>query len=39
MPFFKKEKAVDQLILKHLDIVEDCVQASLKAGEFIWRVI
>ena len=34
MPLFKKEKAVDQLILKHLDMVEDCVQASLKAGEF-----
>ena len=34
MPLFKKEKVVDELILKHLDMVEDCVQASLKAGEF-----
>ena len=33
MPLFKKEKAVDQLILKHLNLVEDCVQASLKAEE------
>ena len=34
MPLFKKEKAVNKLILKHLDMVEDCVQTSLKAGEF-----
>ena len=33
MPLFKKEKAVDQLILKHLNLVADCVQASLKAEE------
>ena len=34
MPLFKKEKVVDELILKHLEMVEDCVQSSLKAGEF-----
>ena len=34
MALFKKEKAVIALISKHLDMVEDCVQASLKAGEF-----
>jgi predicted phosphate transport protein (TIGR00153 family) len=34
MAIFKKEKAVIELILKHLDMVEDCVKASLKAGEF-----
>jgi len=34
MALFKKEKAVIELILKHLDMVEDCVKASLKAGEF-----
>ena len=34
MALFKKEKAVIELILKHLDMVESCVQASLKAGEF-----
>jgi predicted phosphate transport protein (TIGR00153 family) len=34
MALFKKEKAVDELIVKHLDMVEDCVQTSLKAGEF-----
>src|SRR5210317_859911 len=34
MALFKKEKVVNKLILKHLDMVEDCVQASLKAGEF-----
>ena len=34
MALFKKEKAVIELILKHLDMVEDCGKASLKAGEF-----
>jgi predicted phosphate transport protein (TIGR00153 family) len=34
MALFKKEKAVDELILKHLDMVEDCVETSRKAGEF-----
>ncbi|MCK5721331.1 MAG: DUF47 family protein, partial [Gammaproteobacteria bacterium] len=34
MALFKKEKAVDELILKHLDMVEDCVKTSRKAGEF-----
>ncbi|MGD2187027.1 MAG: DUF47 family protein [Desulfobacterales bacterium] len=34
MALFKKEKAVIELILKHLDMVENCVKASLKAGEF-----
>ena len=33
MALFKKEKAVNQLILKHLNVVEDCVKASLKAEE------
>ena len=34
MAIFKKEKAVIELIIKHLDMVEDCVNASLKAGEY-----
>ena len=34
MAIFKKEKAVIALILKHLDMVEDCVNASLKAAEY-----
>jgi len=34
MAIFKKEKAVIALILNHLDMVEDCVNASLKAGEY-----
>jgi len=34
MALFKKEKEVIELIIKHLDVVEDCAQASLKAGEF-----
>ena len=34
MAFFKKEKVVSALILKHLDMVEDCLKTSIKAGEF-----
>jgi uncharacterized protein Yka (UPF0111/DUF47 family) len=34
MALFKKEKEVIELIIKHLDVVEDCAQSSLKAGEF-----
>ena len=34
MAFFKKEKVVGALILKHLDMVEDCLKTSIKAGEF-----
>ena len=34
MALFKKEKEVIELIIKHLDVVEDCAQTSLKAGEF-----
>lgn len=34
MAIFKKEKAVTELIIKHLDMVENCVNASLKAGEY-----
>ncbi|MCK5205001.1 MAG: hypothetical protein KAR15_14060, partial [Desulfobacterales bacterium] len=34
MFLFKKEKEVVELIMKHLDMVEDCAKASLKAGEF-----
>jgi predicted phosphate transport protein (TIGR00153 family) len=34
MALFKKEKEVIELIIKHLDVVEDCANASLKAGEF-----
>jgi predicted phosphate transport protein (TIGR00153 family) len=34
MALFKKEKEVIELIIKHLDVVEDCAKTSLKAGEF-----
>ena len=34
MALFKKEKVVGALILKHLDMVEDCLMTSIKAGEF-----
>jgi predicted phosphate transport protein (TIGR00153 family) len=34
MALFKKEKEVIELIIKHLDMAEDCVKTSLKAGEF-----
>jgi predicted phosphate transport protein (TIGR00153 family) len=34
MALFKKEKEVIELIIKHLDVVEDCTKTSLKAGEF-----
>ena len=33
MALFKKEKEVIELIIKHLDVVEDCAKTSLKAGE------
>jgi predicted phosphate transport protein (TIGR00153 family) len=34
MALFKKEKEVIELIIKHLDVVEDCAKTSLNAGEF-----
>ena len=34
MALFKKEKEVIELIIKHLDVVEDCAKTSLDAGEF-----
>ena len=34
MLLFKKEKEVIELILKHLDLVEDCMKAATQAIEY-----
>ena len=37
MLLFKKEKEVVELIIKHLDMVEECLEGGIRQSNFIWK--